>query len=121
MYRDLVRRRDEPLRAELQTLALGDIAVAAVPFELFCQPGRALAETSPFARTLVLGYANDYLGYLPATEDLDRITSLSLDEVLDQSRSRWAYGITNSLAARGEVDRLVAAGQAALRSLHGRR
>ena len=90
-----------------------------MPFELFCQPGRALAEASSFATTLVLGYANDYLGYLPPTDDLDRVIGLSLDEVLDQSRSRWAYGITNSLAARGEVDRLVASGQAALRTLHG--
>lgn len=118
MYRDMRRRQDVPVQAEVQALAVGDIAIVGTGFELFSGPGRALRERSPFRTTLVLGYCNDYLGYLPPTEDFDRIADVPLDAVLDQSRYRWAYGITNSHLDRGEIDRLLAAADGALRAVH---
>jgi hypothetical protein len=118
MYRDMQRRRDVPVEAEVQTLAIGETAVVGLPFELFSGPGRALRERSPFPSTLVLGYCNDYLGYLPPTEDLDRIADVPLEAVLDQSRYRWAYGITNSHLDRGEIDRVLDAAEEGLREVH---
>jgi hypothetical protein len=117
MYRDMQRRRDVPVEAEVQTLAIGETAVVGLPFELFSGPGRALRERSPFPSTLVLGYCNDYLGYLPPTEDLDRIADVPLEAVLDQSRYRWAYGITNSHLDRGEIDRVLDAAEQGLRAV----
>jgi hypothetical protein len=117
MYRDMRRRQDEPARAEVQALALGEIAIVGTGFELFSGPGRGIRERSPFRTTLVLGYCNDYLGYLPPTEDFDRIADVPLDAVLDQDRYRWAYGITNTHLDRGEVDSLLAAADGALRSV----
>jgi neutral ceramidase len=114
MYRDMRRRESVPLQAEVQALAVGDIAIVGTGFELFSGPGRAFRGRSPFKTTLILGYSNDYLGYLPPTEDFDRIADVPLDQVLDQDRYRWAYGITNTHVDRGEVDRLLAAGDAAL-------
>lgn len=119
MYRDMIRRGDQPLQAEVQAIAVGDAAIVANPFELFNEPGLAMRAASPFRdATMVLGYSNDYLGYLPRDEDFDLIADVLLEEVLDQDRYRWAYGMTNSNVARGEVQKLVAASIDALQAVH---
>jgi hypothetical protein len=118
MYRDMRRRQEVPVQAEVQALAIGDVAIVGTGFELFSGPGRALRQRSPFRTTLILGYCNDYLGYLPPTEDFDRIADVPLDTVLDQTRYRWAYGITNTHLDRGEIDRLLDAAEDALRAVH---
>jgi hypothetical protein len=108
LYRGIKRAAEEPMQSEIQVIALGDVAFAGNSFELFNSVGGTITDASPFHETLALSYCNGYEGYLPDTAAFDLLpTDLSLEEILDQDRYRWAYGITTTPLARGEVDRLV--------------
>lgn len=58
----------ETLSVPVQALRIGDLAVCAIPFETFAEIGLELKRRSPFARTMVIGIANGYNGYLPTPE-----------------------------------------------------
>ncbi len=120
MYAGMLEKQDTPMQAEMQALAVGDVGIVGNPFELFSQLGRRMRELSPFATTLVLAYTNDYLGYLPSAAEFDLVNSVPLEEVLDQDRYRWAYGITNTNLERGEGERVVDAGAEVLQEAKAR-
>lgn len=56
------------VRARLQALRLGDLAIVSSPCETFVETGLAIKRDSPFAQTFVIELANGYNGYLPTPE-----------------------------------------------------
>lgn len=58
----------ETLKVQLQAVRVGELAICAIPFEVFVEVGLELKKRSPLPRTMVVGLANGYNGYLPTPE-----------------------------------------------------
>lgn len=56
----------ETTNAFVQTLRIGELGLAALPFEVFVEIGFDIQKRSPFKDTFVIGLANGGLGYLPS-------------------------------------------------------
>lgn len=52
----------------LQTFRIGDLGVAAIPFEPFAEIGIEIKDKSPFKNTFTIELANGNYGYLPTPE-----------------------------------------------------
>ncbi|MDD4107950.1 MAG: hypothetical protein PHH93_04440 [Prolixibacteraceae bacterium] len=52
----------------LQTFRIGDLGVAAIPFETFAETGLEIKERSPLGKTFTIELANGSYGYLPTPE-----------------------------------------------------
>lgn len=50
---------------QLQALRIGDLGIAAIPFETFAETGLELKDRSPFDQTFTIELANGSFGYLP--------------------------------------------------------
>jgi hypothetical protein len=64
----LIDRGSAPIPAEVQVISLGGLALVALPGEPFVELGTAIKARSSKATTFVIGYANDWLGYLTPLE-----------------------------------------------------
>ncbi|HEV8636443.1 MAG TPA: hypothetical protein VG370_19645 [Chloroflexota bacterium] len=65
-YAKLVGRGPVPAETALQVLAIGpELALVAVPGELFVELGREIEGRSPFLCTVLVTLANDWVGYIP--------------------------------------------------------
>jgi hypothetical protein len=53
----------------LQTFRIGDLGIAAIPFETFAEIGFEIKEKSPFKTTFTIELANGSYGYLPTPEN----------------------------------------------------
>ncbi len=70
-YADRVRRLiDAPdtVSVPLQTFGIGELGIAAIPFETFVETGLELKEKSPLGMTFTIELANGSYGYLPTPE-----------------------------------------------------
>ena len=53
----------------LQAFRIGDLGVAAIPFEVFSEIGLEIKAKSPFQKSFTISFANGSYGYLPRPED----------------------------------------------------
>lgn len=60
----LIDRGLDPIAAEVQVIWIGDLSLVALPGEPFVELGLELKQRSPTPYTFVVGYANDWIGYL---------------------------------------------------------
>lgn len=66
---ETVEKQNVPLLAEVQVIALSDeLAIVALPGEIFVELGLALKKASPFKTTLIAELANGSIGYVPNRE-----------------------------------------------------
>lgn len=62
-------KKDKPLLAEVQVIAFSDdVAVVALPGEIFVELGLALKKASPFKHTFIAELSNGSIGYIPNKE-----------------------------------------------------
>jgi hypothetical protein len=68
--RETVLMADYPAEVPLvlQALRIGDLAITAIPCEVFVEIGLELKQRSPFKPTFTISLANGYNGYLPTVE-----------------------------------------------------
>jgi hypothetical protein len=68
--RETVLMKDYPKQVPLliQAMRIGDLAIAAIPCEVFAETGLAIKQQSPFKQTFTIELANGCNGYLPPPE-----------------------------------------------------
>lgn len=61
----VAEKRGETFETWLQVLRLGEVALVGIPGEMFAALGLEIRCRSPFRHTIVIGLANDEIGYIP--------------------------------------------------------
>ena len=86
-------KKGTPIEVEVQTIALGgDIALVALPGEIFVELGLAIKAASPFKHTLIAELANGSMGYVPT----------------EKAYPQGNYEVVSARGAPGSGERLVA-------------
>jgi neutral ceramidase len=104
--RELLLLAEEPMvrQTPVMGMRIGDLGIAAMPGEMFADYGLQIKARSPFARTMTIELANDYIGYCP--------TDIALEEGSYETRlartSKAAPGTEGQMiaAAVGVLDEL---------------
>jgi len=63
-------KRGKTFETVLQVIRLGDVAIIGIPGEMFARLGLDIRRRSPFRNTIVVGLANDEVGYIPDRQGL---------------------------------------------------
>ncbi len=89
---ETIAKQDVPLEAEVQVIACSsDLAIVALPGEIFVELGLAIKAASPFKHTFIAELANGSIGYIPNRE----------------AYPQGNYEIVSARGAEGSGERLV--------------
>lgn len=66
----ILRMKETPelVKIPLQAVRMGDLAITAIPFEVFVETGLQLKQKNPFPASFTISLANGSNGYLPTPE-----------------------------------------------------
>lgn len=64
----MLKNAPREIHVPLQAVRIGDLGIAAIPFETFAETGLELKELGPFDQTFTIELANGSYGYLPTPE-----------------------------------------------------
>ncbi len=67
----LENKPEDEMKTEIQALRINDTILVTVPGELFVEFGLKIKKEIPHRNVLVVGYANDYIGYIPTEKDFE--------------------------------------------------
>ena len=87
----IAKTGDYDILAELQAFGLGDTALVSMPGEAFSGLGIQLREQSRARETFMMGYANDFIFYIPTVEAIAECENLPLEEGFGL---KYTYGAT---------------------------
>ncbi|TMD27010.1 MAG: hypothetical protein E6I94_09960 [Chloroflexi bacterium] len=88
----VARRAEQARRPLVKSVAIGDVALVALPGEVFLELGQSIARRSPFATTVVTAYDDNTLQYIP--------TAAAFDDGAYEIAGGWRY------VSRGQGERL---------------
>jgi hypothetical protein len=99
---ETIAKKDTPLLAEVQVIALSDdVAIVSLPGEIFVELGLAIKARSPFKHTFIAELANGSIGYIPNRD----------------AYPQGNYEVVSSRAAAGSGEKLAETALALLREL----
>ena len=114
----LMAEYPEKVRTQLQVIRVGELAIAAIPCEVFTEIGLSIKEKSPFRPTCVVSLANGYFGYLPTPAhhalggyETWRARSSFLGVKASDEIEKELLGLLESLNVMKEVKRQKSAGK----------
>ena len=58
--------KEDTYRVHMYAISIGELAFATAPYEMFDTNAKYIRDHSPFPMTMVIGYANDGLSYIPS-------------------------------------------------------
>lgn len=72
MFTKLESKSEREMKTELQALRINDTVLVTIPGELFVEFGLKVKKEVPYKNVLVVGLANDYVGYIPTEKDYEQ-------------------------------------------------
>ncbi|HIQ20557.1 MAG TPA: hypothetical protein EYH34_04870 [Planctomycetes bacterium] len=73
LQRQLARKERGEIRAEIQAIRIGPLALITFPGEPYCEIGLRIKQRSPFKHTFLVSYVNGHVGYAPTADSYDTV------------------------------------------------